>query len=400
MAVASPPASTKRRTISFGELKEHLTGYLFVLPAVLLVSLFGLFPIGYAFYMSLRRWRVMDRGFIGLDNYAKAIGDWYGALMFGMGFVVIVAAYFVWDRGFNARGNRGMIARLVVALILIAGGALIATGWGRMLDAVGRNDDFLRSLPITLYYAVGAVPIQLGIALVLAYILFQKIRGQEFFRMVFFLPYVTPVIATALVFRSIFSPRETSLANQLLTNPIAQALGLEPQKWLFESERLLNVIFGTTFDGFLAGPSMALWSITLFGIWTYVGYNTVIFLAGLGNIPVSVYEAAEIDGANQWQLFRYITVPLLSPVTFYLSLIGFIGTFKAFNHIFIMQEPSAQGTVETASVAIFNTFYKANQFGFATAPSDSALWHYPLSDVGSEQGLWGQSLLWLTPRSH
>ena len=280
---------------------------------------------------------------------------------------MLILAYFVWDRGFKARGNTAMAARLIIALILIAGGALIATGWGRMLAAVGRNDDFLRSLPITLYYAIGAVPIQLGIALVLAYILFQKIRGQEFFRMVFFLPYVTPVIATALVFRSIFSPRETSLANQLLTNPIAQALGLEPQKWLFEADRLLNIVFGTNFDGFLAGPSMALWSITLFGIWTYVGYNTVIFLAGLGNIPNSVYEAAEIDGANQWQLFRYITVPLLSPVTFYLSLIGFIGTFKAFNHIFIMQEPSAQGTVETASVAIFNTFYKANQFGFATA---------------------------------
>ena len=148
---------------------------------------------------------------------------------------------------------------------------------------------------------------------------------------------------------------------------------MQSQKWLFEPKPMLEIllgsdtIFGIPIEGFWAGPSMALWSITLFGIWTFIGYNTVIFLAGLGNIPVELYEAAEIDGANHWKLFRHITIPLLSPVTFYLSLIGFIGTFKAFNHIYVMQQPSAQGTVETASVAIFNTFFKASQFGYATA---------------------------------
>jgi multiple sugar transport system permease protein len=119
--------------------------------------------------------------------------------------------------------------------------------------------------------------------------------------------------------------------------------------------------------GFLSGPSMALTSIIFFGVWTYIGYNTVIFLAGLGSIPRELYEAAEIDGASSWRLFRHITLPLLSPVTFYLSLIAFIGTFKAFNHIWVMQVPSAQDTVEVTSVAIFNTFYKANQFGYAAA---------------------------------
>ncbi len=93
----------------------------------------------------------------------------------------------------------------------------------------------------------------------------------------------------------------------------------------------------------------------------------MIFLAGLGSIPATIYEAAEIDGANHWQLFRHVTVPLLSPVTFYISLIGFIGTFKAFNHIYVMQVPAAQGTVETTSVAIFNTFFKANNYGYASA---------------------------------
>jgi len=317
--------------------------------------------------MSLRRWRVIDRGYIGFGNYAKALGDdWIGIVLFIVGFLLLLVAYYIWDSSWlskdddplNSKREGSTIIATVVTFVI--GLVAIAQGWGRMFEA--GDDDYLASLPITFYYAIGAVPIQLALALVLAYILFQKLRGQELFRMFFFLPYVTPVIATALVFRFIFSPRQTSLANQLL-----ERIGLSPQQWLFESEKLINLIFGTNLDGFFSGPSMALWSITLFGIWTFVGYNTIIFLAGLGNIPTSVYEAAEIDGANHFELFRYITVPLLSPVTFYLSLIGFIGTFKAFNHIFVMQTPSAQGTVETASVAIFNTFYKASQFGYATA---------------------------------
>ena len=365
MAVASTPIENQsenqsKRGFRWRDLSEHVTGYLFILPALLLVFIFGFFPIGYAFYMSLYRWRIRQGRFVGIANYEKALGDWWGALFFSLGFLVLLGAYYAWERGFKAQRNTGAGARGVVALIVALGGFLISNGWGRMFRS--GDDDFLSSIPITFYYAVGSVPIQLAIALVLAYILFQKIRGQEFFRMIFFLPYITPVIATALVFRSILSPRQTSLANQFL-----EWFGLPAQEWLFEKERLINILFGSNFDGFLAGPSMALWSITLFGIWTYVGYNTVIFLAGLGNIPNTVYEAAEIDGANHWQLFRHITLPLLSPVTFYLSLIGFIGTFKAFNHIFVMQVPSAQGTVETASVAIFNTFYKANSFGYATA---------------------------------
>ena len=78
-----------------------------------------------------------------------------------------------------------------------------------------------------------------------------------------------------------------------------------------------------------AGPSLALVMIILFSTWTYVGYYVVVYLAGLSAIPPELYDAGEVDGAGRWALFRYITLPLLSPVTFYLALIGFIGTFKA-----------------------------------------------------------------------
>ncbi len=311
--------------------------------------------------MSLFSWRIRKGDFIGLNNYHKAIGDWGGALVFTIGFVLLFLAYLSWDRAFKAKSDRGMLLRLGAAFLLIAGWLVIPVGWERMVIAGDKN--FLDSLPITLFYALATVPAELLIAMVLAYILFQKIRGQEFFRMLYFLPYITPVVAAAVVFRTIFNPRDTSLANQFLT-----FFNLPIQKWLFEPRPITGILLGNPdIEGFLAGPSLALVSVAIFGIWTYVGYNTVIFLAGLGSIPGELYEAAEIDGAGKLQLFRNITLPLLSPVTFYLALIAFIGTFKAFNHIYVMRVPSAQGTVNVASVAIFDTFYKLSQYGYAAS---------------------------------
>ena len=88
---------------------------------------------------------------------------------------------------------------------------------------------------------------------------------------------------------------------------------------------MTELLFGLKdINGLLTGPSLALLTIILFGVWTFVGYNTVIFLAGLGSIPKEVYEAAEMDGAGAWGLFRHVTIPMISPVTFYLFLISFI----------------------------------------------------------------------------
>lgn len=357
----SPSETQHRRRIRWIDVKEHLTGYLFILPASAIITIFGFFPIGYAFYISLHNWRVKKGPFIGPGNYEKAIGDWLGALVFVAGFVLLFMAYLAWQNAFKASSNRGMLVRLGAAILLVGAWFGISYGWGQM-KAAG-DSDFLNSLPITLFYALTTVPVQLALAMVLAYILFQKIRGKEFFRMLYFLPYITPVVASAVVFRSIFNPRASSLANLFL-----ERIQIDPQKWLFEPRPVNEILFGLKdLEGFWAGPSLALVSIALFGIWTFVGYNTVIFLAGLGSIPPELYEAAEIDGAGKLQLFRNITLPLLSPVTFYLALIAFIGTFKAFNHIYVMKVPSAQGTVDVASITIFEVFYKGNQYGYATA---------------------------------
>ena len=358
----SQPQSEKhrRKRIRWIDVKEQLTGYLFISPSFLIITIFGFFPIGYAIYMSTFRWRVVKGDFIGLGNYEKALGDWIGALTFVIGMALLFFAYLVWNSGMKSQSTRGMVLKLLAAFLLIAAGLAIPIGWNRMMAS--GDPRFLNSLPITLFYALGTVPAELALAMGLAYILFQKMRGQETFRMLYFLPYITPVVAAAVVFRSIFSPRESAMANTFLS-----WFGIPAQKWLFEARPITEILFGIKLEGFLAGPSLALVSIIFFGIWTYVGYNTVIFLAGLGSIPGDLYEAAEIDGGGKWHLFRHITLPLLSPVTFYLALIAFIGTFKAFNHIYVMRVPSALGTVNTASVTIFDTFYKANQYGYAAS---------------------------------
>lgn len=342
------------------KIRENITGYLFILPSILVIGLFGLFPIVYSVYMSTLNWRAVKGGFIGMENYGRALGDLPGLLFFILGLILMFSAYVVWTRALRHGSNWIAIGGMAAALVLIAGGWILSSGWAQMLASGDKR--FLNSLPITLWYSLGTVPAELAIGLVIAYILFQKIRGKEMFRMLYFLPYITPTIATAVVFRSIFSPRDSALANWALTS-----LGLPAQKWLFEPRPFINVVFGTNLEGFWAGPSMALVSVILYGIWTYVGYNVVVFLAGLGSIPGEIYEAADIDGASQWQMFRHVTIPLISPVTFYLALVAFIGTFKAFNHIYVMRDPPALNTMDVTSITIFDTFYKINNYGYAAA---------------------------------
>jgi len=349
----------KRKGLHYLNIREQLTGYLFILPAFLIIFIFGLFPIAYSIYMSLFDWGIVKGKFVADKNYIMIFGSWKNLLIILVGIGLLIAAEWVWKKAFRSNKNGEMIAKLLGAVVLLAGGGLFVTGWMQMAES--GNAQFLNSLVVTLYYALGTVPAEIILGMVLAYILYQEIVGKEIFRMLYFLPYVTPSVTTAVVFQIIFSSRDTSLANRLIG-----WFGADPLKWRFEPKPFLNLL-GINLKGFLAGPSLALISIILYGIWSFVGYNTVIFLAGLGNIPKETYEAAEIDGASKWDMFKNITMPLLSPVTFYLMLIAFIGTFKAFNHIYVMRTPSAGVSVVTASLMIFDRFYKANQYGVATA---------------------------------
>jgi multiple sugar transport system permease protein len=227
------------------------------------------------------------------------------------------------------------------------------------------DEDLWQGLKVTVFFSMGTVPVQLAIALFLAVLLYQKMAGSSLFRMIFFLPYVTPVVASAAVFKQMFSNRATSPANALL-----QSLGLETQLWLREPHGVFTLIadsLGFDIPSWAAGPSLALVVIIMLSIWTFVGYNVVIYLAGLVNIPQELNEAAEIDGAGSWQVFRHVTFPLLSPTTYFLSLIAIIGTFKAFNTIWVMRDGAALGTTDPFSVVIFAEFFEKTRYGYASA---------------------------------
>ncbi|MDX2077323.1 MAG: sugar ABC transporter permease [bacterium] len=352
--------------------RENMTGWIFIAPAVAIIFLFGIFPIGYAVYMSMHNWRTRNMGYVEFANYTNIIGDWGGAFVLACGFILLIFAYIFWTEAFTADREKWFFLRAFIAFLILGVGLFyIVYAWEMMLNAPAESarllkyrEGFFDGLIRTFYYAFGSIPIQLSLALLLAYVLFQNIKGKSFFRMVFFMPYITPTVATAVVFGKIFAPGESSLINQF-----TQSLGGEAYRWLQERRPFLEVVFGWQIEGFFAGPSMAMVAIVIVGIWMYTGYNAVIFLAGLGNIPKDLYEAARVDGASEWVIFRRITLPLISPVTYYLAILGFIGTFQAFNTIYVMRDTRVLDQVNTAALVIFDTFKVDGNYGYATAQS-------------------------------
>ncbi|HQX75353.1 MAG TPA: sugar ABC transporter permease, partial [Thermoflexales bacterium] len=139
-------------------------------------------------------------------------------------------------------------------------------------------------------------------------------------------------------------------------------------KWLLENKGIFTLMsqsMNLNLPDWLTGPSLAMTAVIIYTTWVFVGYDTTIFLGGLGNIPNEMYEAARIDGANAWQILKDITIPLLSPTTFFLSLVTIIGTFKAFNHIWVMTRGD-NGTM-TAALLTYKQMYEFQRAGYASA---------------------------------
>src|SRR5437763_6903613 len=159
------------------------------------------------------------------------------------------------------------------------------------------------SLGTTVMYAVISVPMQLLLGLFIAYLLFQKVKGQEAFRVLFFFPYITSTVASAAVWAYLYSP------DRGLINTVLKSWGLPALRWLGESRGIfLLMADGLHIDwpSWLGGPPLALVSLLIYTTWVFVGYDIAIFLAGLGNIPTELYDAAKVDGASGWRLFRNI----------------------------------------------------------------------------------------------
>lgn len=263
-------------------VRETLSGYSFMTPTILVLGTFVILPIAYAIFLAFHKVRILGElsyRFIGLKSFIRMTDD----------------------------------ERVWIAL---------------------KN---------TAEYVAIVVPIQTILALILALILNSKIKGKNWFRIIFFLPTVTSSAVLTLIFMWIYN------SNGLLNNFLA-FLGLPTYNWIGD-------------------PAVALKAIMLMNIWSTAPFFMVIYLAALQDIPVALYEAATIDGANKWDQFISITVPLLKPVTFFIVVMGVIGTFQLFDQSYIFSAGSGGPNNSTLTVVllIYQYAFKSLDMGYAAA---------------------------------
>lgn len=255
-------------------------GILCLLPTLLYLLVFVIFPVVFSLYLSFTSWDMVsaEKPWVGFDNYHQLLTD----------------------------------------------------------------RDFQRSLANTAYFSVGYVLLVMLASLGLALLLNIRLPGVTFFRAIFYTPAVVSVIAVSVVWVWLYEPTYG------LLNAALEAVGLPPSQWLSD-------------------PAWAMPGIILMMVWKNAGYFMVIYLAGLKSIPVTLYEAAAIDGANRWKNFRYITLPLLMPVTFFIMVMATINSFQVFGPIYVM---TAGGPVKATLVIAYYLYQQAFSFfrmGYASA---------------------------------
>jgi multiple sugar transport system permease protein len=284
---------------------DALQGYLFVAAALVLLVLFHLAPVAYALFLSL------------FD--ARVFRD-------------------IWQPGpFVGLAN-----------------------YGRLLGA----PEFALGLANTVWYAALSVPVGLALALGLAQLLHAPVRGRTLYRVVYFLPFVASPVAAAVIWRWIFQPR-VGVADALL-----QAVGLPALSWMDEPRGVFEMFgqfVGLPVGGALAGPSLALVTVAIVTVWQYLGFDTVVFLAGLTAVPVELYEAARLDGAGGWRLFREITLPLLAPTALFLVVVATIRSFQSFTLFYQLARGDPVPGSKVVTIYLYEQAFESFNLGYAAA---------------------------------
>jgi multiple sugar transport system permease protein len=207
-----------------------------------------------------------------------------------------------------------------------------------------QDDMFWKALGNTAKLAAFSIPVEVLLALAVALLLNQRIPGRNFFRMAYFLPVVTSVVASSVVWTLVFQTRFGLLG--ALIPPVRD------WKWLTQ-------------------PSLVLIPIAVVTIWLRLGFDMVLFLSGLQAIPRVLYEAATIDGANRWQRLRHVTLPLLSPTTFLVITLSVINAFQIFDQVYIMTSRTVlggvQGSAMTLPLYLYTQAFDKSRFGYASA---------------------------------
>jgi multiple sugar transport system permease protein len=324
------PTIPTRRPLLSKQIQEWFAGFVFVLPALLVVIIFVFIPMIYAFFISFTNWTGLqppaEAQNIGLDNYR----------------------------------------------FLLADNGIVRT-------------QFFQAVKNTVYYVLGVVPLQTILALLLAIIVNQKfLKGRGFFRTAFYLPSITSSIVISMIFLWLFN--RNGIINYFIGQAAAPLGGYNPITWLNDPNGLIHnllrgfgltlatapewmktEILGQTVWAWISGPSVTMSTIMLLNIWTTSGTLMLIFLAALQDIPGQLYEAASVDGASRWQQFRNITLPTLRPTTFFVITIGLIGTFQVFDQVYVISKGAPAGTTSTIAWQVYRNAFRDSQAGLGSA---------------------------------
>lgn len=207
------------------------------------------------------------------------------------------------------------------------------------------NPAFFKALSNTTIYTIATVVILVIVPLILAVLLDSKfVKFKTLFRSALFIPSLTSVVVAGVIFRLVFAESENSIANQIIG-----VFGFEPVNWLY-----------TGWSGMLL--------MVLIASWRWMGVNVLYFLAGLQNISKELYESADIDGANIFQKFRYITLPSLKPIIIYVATISIIGGFRVFEESYVLWEANSPGNIGLTLVGyLYQQGIQQNDMGFGSA---------------------------------
>ena len=205
-----------------------------------------------------------------------------------------------------------------------------------------QDEVFFLSLKNTLLYALGAIPLGTVTAIGLAMLLNTKVRGMAFYRTLFFLPSLVPMVALGTLFLWVFN------GDYGLLNAGLKAIGMTPPNWLGE-------------------PAWAKWTLVMIAMWGS-GQAMIIYLAGLQDVPVSLYEAAELDGAKTWAKTRHVTLPMLSPVILFNVIMGIIGSLQVFAVPYVMFPGGAPArSTYFFAMYLFDNAFQYQRMGYASA---------------------------------
>jgi multiple sugar transport system permease protein len=271
----------QRSRVHWGKFFRYASAYLYIAPAALIFLIFTIGPALFVLYISLFNWNFLNQAmsqFVGLSNY----------------------------------------------------------------EALLTSSQFWHSLLISLYFTIGTVPVAVILALVIAMVLMQQFPGRGFVRLSVLSPYVTPVVATSIIWIWILNPQFG------LLNDILHALHLPEVGWL-------------------ESPHWALIGVIIYTLWHSLGFDVIIFMAGLSGISGELREAARIDGANRWREFWSITWPLLTPITLFVMVISVIGSMQAFTQFYTMTEGGPLSATTTASFLLYSMAFVYYQTGPAAA---------------------------------